>query len=165
MESTWKTPQLGRKPRGGYRPGGAPAPPQPLPAPAGGPWASVDRRSRSRVSSKALHRLHQHHTRSSDPRRDPPPQPPISKMDSCHISEERGPWHRVPSITGPGAGDGGAGSLPRLPRHSKCKGRGLSVVLGEGPAKDTDGEQSDPDARGGRKLRLTQLQPGCVLAS
>ncbi|KAM9331645.1 protein Jade-1 isoform 2-T2 [Pholidichthys leucotaenia] len=119
MQSTWKTPQLGRKPRGNSKPRGrgqmtTPTQPQTLlcvsspsagssPSTAKSLWTSVvedkpgRRGDRSRGSSKAAHHhhLHHHHTRSSDLHRDPPPQPPISKMDSCHISEDHGPWDNV----------------------------------------------------------------------
>uniref|UniRef100_A0A4W6DTJ1 Jade family PHD finger 2 n=1 Tax=Lates calcarifer TaxID=8187 RepID=A0A4W6DTJ1_LATCA len=88
-----------------------------------------------------------------------PPKPPISKMDSCHISEDRGPWDSIhtgngvasgagsvfttssspppassPGVTVPDTGvflRGGAPRL-RLPRQGKSRGRGVSggVVAG-----------------------------------
>uniref|UniRef100_A0A3Q1H700 Uncharacterized protein n=1 Tax=Acanthochromis polyacanthus TaxID=80966 RepID=A0A3Q1H700_9TELE len=158
MQSTWKTPQLGRKPRGSNK--------------------------------------------------DPPPQPPISKMDSCHISEDRGPWDSIhtgngvasgaacgftassspppassPGVTVPDTGAilrGGAPRL-RLSRQGKSRGRGVGGgVTGlesmdlQHAGKDmslldaaetdgyfSDGEQSDSDTRSGRrKLRLPQLHSG-----
>ncbi|XP_049448567.1 protein Jade-1 isoform X1 [Epinephelus fuscoguttatus] len=178
MQSTWKTPQLGRKPRGGNKPRarGHPQPTTPTlpqtvlsaaadsaassPSTAKSLWASVAEEKpshggrkgeRSRGSSKALHHhhLHHHQTRSSDLHRDPPPQPPISKMDSCHISEDRGPWDSVyagngvasgftasssprpassPGATLPdtGAITRGGGARLRLSRQGKSRGRGVS---------------------------------------
>uniref|UniRef100_A0A669BT96 Jade family PHD finger 2 n=1 Tax=Oreochromis niloticus TaxID=8128 RepID=A0A669BT96_ORENI len=68
-------------------------------------WASVAEEKSGHVSrkgeknkgsSKTVHHpLHHHQTRSSDLHRDPPPQPPISKMDSCHISEDNSPWDGI----------------------------------------------------------------------
>uniref|UniRef100_A0A3P8U152 Jade family PHD finger 2 n=1 Tax=Amphiprion percula TaxID=161767 RepID=A0A3P8U152_AMPPE len=180
MQSTWKTPQLGRKPRGSNK---ARARAQPAantqahalisaaaasaassPSTAKSLWASVAeeksshvgrRGERSRSSSKTMHHhhhLHHHQTRSSDLHRDPPPQPPISKMDSCHISEDRGPWDSIhtgngvasgaasgftassspppassPGVTVPDTGAilrGGAPRL-RLSRQGKSRGRGV----------------------------------------
>ncbi|KAM9846313.1 protein Jade-1 [Aulostomus maculatus] len=182
MESTWKTPQLGRKSRGSYKPRArghqqstAPTPPQtPLsaaaastassPSTAKSLWVSVEEEKpshvgrkgeRSRSSTKVhYHHLHHHQTRSSDLHRDPAPQPPISKMDSCHISEEPGPWdsshagNGIASRAGSGGftassspspasspgvtvGDAGAilrsgASRLRLPRQGKSRGRGNS---------------------------------------
>uniref|UniRef100_A0A8C4EIB7 Jade family PHD finger 2 n=1 Tax=Dicentrarchus labrax TaxID=13489 RepID=A0A8C4EIB7_DICLA len=180
MQSTWKTPQLGRKPRGSNKPRArghpqstSPTQPQTLlsaaaasaacsPSTAKSLWASVAEEKpshvgrkgeRSRGASKALHHhLHHHQTRSSDLHRDPPPQPPISKMDSCHISEDPG-WDSIhtgngvasgagsgftasssplpassPGVTVPDTGAilrGGAPRL-RLSRHGKSRGRGFS---------------------------------------
>ncbi|XP_071399178.1 E3 ubiquitin-protein ligase Jade-2, partial [Centroberyx affinis] len=182
MQSTWKTPQLGRKPRGSNKPRGrglpqstGPAQPEsPVsaaatagassPSTAKSPWGSVAeekpshvgrRGERSRGSSKALHHHHHlkhHQTRSSDP----PPQPPISKMDSCHISEDRGPWDSVHARNGTGSGSGSlaasssptpprspgvtapeAGGVPRggalrlrLSRQGKSRGRGGAGAVG-----------------------------------
>lgn len=182
MQSTWKTPQLGRKPRGSNKPrtrGHPESTPSTLqqtplsaaassaassPSTAKSPWASVPEEKtshvgrkgeRSRSSSKALHhhhRLHHHQTRSCDAHRDPPPQPPISKMDSCHISEDRGPWDSIRTENGMGTGAGAAvltaSSSPpapsspgihetatvarggatrlRLSRQGKSRGRGVS---------------------------------------
>ncbi|XP_034746828.1 protein Jade-1 isoform X2 [Etheostoma cragini] len=176
MQSTWKTPQLGRKSRGSNKPrarsnsqsttlpqvllSAAAASAASSPSPAKSLWASVaeekptyvvQKGERSRGSSKALHHhyLHHHQTRSSDLPREPPPQPPISKMDSCHISEDRGPWDSIytgngvtsgfppgssprpassPGITLPdtGATIRGRGLRLRLSRHGKSRGRGVS---------------------------------------
>nr|XP_019940949.1 PREDICTED: protein Jade-2 [Paralichthys olivaceus] len=180
MQSTWKTPQLGRK-RGTNKPrarGQLPTPAQPqtpLSAAAISTASSpstakslrvsvaednpslVSRRGeRSKGSSKALHHHHlhhHHHTRSSDLQGDPPPQPPISKMDSCHISEDPGPWDSIaagndvasgagavfptgssplpassPGLTVPDTGAVLCGRAPRLrlPRHGKSRGRGVN---------------------------------------
>ncbi|XP_070838756.1 protein Jade-1 isoform X1 [Chaetodon trifascialis] len=184
MQSTWKTPQLGRKPRGSSKPRARghpqstpPIQPQTLlsaaaastacsPSTAKSLWATVAEEKpshaarkgeRSRGSSKALHHhLHHHQTRSSDLHRDPPPQPPISKMDSCHISEDSGRWDSIhtgdgvasgagsgfaassspPPASSPGATvpDTGAvlrGGAPRLrlSRQGKSRGRGYSGGL------------------------------------
>lgn len=175
MQSTWKTPQLGRKPRGSAKScgrGQTPAPAQPLPAAAASTasspstaknlWASeTEEKSshggrkgeRPRGSSRTSHyHVHHHHqTRSFDLHKDPPPQPPISKMDSCHISEDYGLWDSIhlgngvasgarsgfsansspppassPGITVPDAGAilrGGA-PRPRLVRQGKSRARG-----------------------------------------
>ncbi|XP_029924443.1 protein Jade-1 [Myripristis murdjan] len=183
--STWKTPQLGRKPRGSNKPRARghsqstnPTEPQtPLsaaatsaassPSTAKSSWGIVAeekpvqvgrRGERSRGSSKALHHHHHlkhHQTRSVDTQRDPPPQPPISKMDSCHISEDRGPWDNIqigngtgavvgsshsltvgsspPLSSGPGVMAPEAGAVPRsgalrlrLSRQGKSRVRGIS---------------------------------------
>ncbi|CAL8265874.1 unnamed protein product [Merluccius merluccius] len=144
MQSAWKTPQLGRKPRSRSLPRPAAAPtlsqsPRSATAPSatataaatGLPAAESPRgaavgeekpspgrrgeRSRS-ASSKTphhLHHLHLHQSRSVEPQRDPPPQPPISKMDSCHISEEpeRGPRDGPHATNGTGAGTGSTAAL------------------------------------------------------
>ncbi|KAG8008522.1 Protein Jade-1, partial [Nibea albiflora] len=146
MQSTWKTPQLGRKPRGSNKPRVRGQPqsttptqtPQTLlsaaaasaacsPSTAKSLWASVAdekpshvgrKGERFRGSSKALHHhLHHHQTRSSDLHREPPPQPPISKMDSCHISEDSGRWDSIHTGNGVASGGGSgftASSSPPL---------------------------------------------------
>ncbi len=171
MQSTWKTPQLGRKPRGSNRPrarghsqsttptqaqtllSGAAASAACSPSTAKSLWASaveekpshVGRRGeRSRGSSKALHHhLHHHQTRSSDLHSDPPPQPPISKMDSCHISEDHSRWDSIHTGNGVASGAGSgftvSSSPPptpspevtvaprlRLSRQGKSRGRSFS---------------------------------------
>uniref|UniRef100_A0A3B4Y1N1 Uncharacterized protein n=1 Tax=Seriola lalandi dorsalis TaxID=1841481 RepID=A0A3B4Y1N1_SERLL len=168
MQSTWKTPQLGRKPRGSSKPrarGHSTTPTQPqtlLSAAAAsaakdqGPWESIH--TENGVASGAGSAF----TGSLSP-------PPASS----------------PVVTVPDTGAilrGGAPRL-RLPRQGKSRGRGVSG--GGGIAglesmdlpltrKDTslldpaetdgyfsDGEQSDSDTRsGGRKLRLPQLHSG-----
>ncbi|KAM8741925.1 protein Jade-1 isoform 2-T2 [Acanthopagrus schlegelii] len=175
MQSTWKTPQLGRKPRGSNKPRSrghsqptTPTQPQMLLSAAAASaacsastakslWASVAEEKsshvgrkgeRSRGSSRTLHHhLHHHQTRSSDLHRDPPPQPPISKMDSCHISEDASHWDSIhtgngvasgagsspppassPGVTVPDTGvilRGGAPRL-RLSRQGKSRGRSFS---------------------------------------
>ncbi|KAK5858866.1 hypothetical protein PBY51_002979 [Eleginops maclovinus] len=196
MQSTWKTPQLGRKPRGSNKPRtrGPPAqsssptlPQMPLsaaaPSSASSPstakslWASMAEekpiqvgRKGERSGGSSRHHLyvHPHQTRSSDP----PPQPPISKMDSCHISEDRSPWNSVYTGNGvasssprPGSSPGATlpdtgaiirGRGPRL-RHSrqvKSRGRGVTGLESVGmpltgkdasmlDAAETDGYFSD----------------------
>lgn len=127
MQSTWKTPHLGRKLRGSNKsrtrglsqsasPGRSPtllsaATPSAASSPstAKNLWANMQenfshvgqRGERSRSSLKALHHhFHQHQSRNSDTHRDPPPQPPISKMDSCHISEDHDRWESIRSRNG-----------------------------------------------------------------
>lgn len=158
MQSAWKTPQLGRKPRGGSKARcrglGSPSPCQTSPATEASATESLaeeksgQRAERPRGSSRTLHHhLHHHQTRSSDLHRDPPPQPPISKMDSCHISEDPDRWDGVRPRNGmaPGPGSGFTGTfLPpkssleltvpvnggstrlRLPRQGKSRGRSLA---------------------------------------
>ncbi|XP_034462791.1 protein Jade-1 isoform X2 [Hippoglossus hippoglossus] len=187
MQSTWKTPQLGRK-RGSNKPRGrgqpaAPEQPQTLLSTAAAistasspstatslrasvaeenPSLVIRRGERSRASSKVLHHHHlhhHHHTRSSDLQGDPPPQPPISSMDSCHISEDPGPWNSFAEgndvASGAGAvfpmGSYSTSSLQpgswfldtgavicsraprlRLARHGKSRGRGMNGGGGVG---------------------------------
>ncbi|XP_077447611.1 protein Jade-1 isoform X2 [Stigmatopora argus] len=175
MESTWKTPQLGRKSRGGCKararghpaasgaaPCRTPASKDPAVEP---PWTGGGSRGRKYGAgsrgSPGLFRLHRHHTRSSDL------QPPVSKMDSCHISEDAGPWG------GHGLTPRAAPSSPRRRAPRQGKSRGRSVGGGAtSEAKDrqllrgdgyfSDGEQSDLDARpgGARKLCLPPLRSG-----
>ncbi|XP_053296761.1 protein Jade-1 isoform X1 [Pleuronectes platessa] len=181
MQSTWKTPQLGRrrgssKPRGHGQPAAPPEQPQTLLSTAAISTASspstakslrasvaeenpslvIRRGERSRASSKGMHHHHlhhHHHTRSSDLHGDPTPQPPISKMDSCHISEAPGPWNSFAEGNDVASGAGavfptGSSPLPasspgltvpdtgavlcsraprlRLARHGKSRGRGMN---------------------------------------
>ncbi|XP_068600119.1 protein Jade-1 [Brachionichthys hirsutus] len=138
MQPTWKTPQLGRKPRGSNKPRSR-GPPQstaasrpqtPLSAAttsaAQSLWAGVAEEKsghvgrkgeRSRGSFNTLnHHVHHHQTRSSDLYRDPLPQPPISKMDSCHISEDPAQWDSI--HTGIGVGSCFTASSSPLPASS-----------------------------------------------
>lgn len=148
MQSTWKTPQLGRKPRASNKPRArgqptSPNQPQTLlstaaasaassPSTAKSLWANVIEENpshvsrkgeRSRGSSKALH--HHHQTRSSDMHRDPPPQPPISKMDSCHISEDRGPWDSIHA--GNGVASGARSGFTRSSSPPPASSPGITV--------------------------------------
>lgn len=198
MQSTWKTPQLGRKPRGSNKPrfrghttpstqsrmllSSATASTASSPSTAKSFWTGVTKEKsghvgrkgeRSRGSSKTMHHhhhIHHHQTRSSDLHRDPPPQPPISKMDSCHISEDCGPWESIhmgngvpsgagsafiassspppassPGITVPDTGAifRGGTSRARLSRQGKSRGRG---GLGEQESMDLP--------RAGKKMSL-----------
>lgn len=198
MQSTWKTPQLGRKPRGGNKlrgrlppPAGPASPDTPPSAPAapasGSPPAAAEQPESSAgekpavgkgerpcgSSSKASHHsyLHPHQTRSGDLHRDPPPPPPISKMDSCHISEDRGPWDSVCVGGGAPPGFAAAGSSPRpasspgatlpdsgaivrgrvprlrLSRRGRSRGRGGGGSgVTSGPAQPARKNTSLPDA-------------------
>ncbi|KAJ8266875.1 hypothetical protein GJAV_G00135690 [Gymnothorax javanicus] len=192
MKSTWKTPHLGRKTRGKPRPRGL----KPLSNPTSTARATVSNARRNKAamaaergvakradrlrSNKALRHLHLHHllhpqTRATNERERDPPQPPISKMDSCHISEERhseqweGQTKAAPpleagcTITVPKPGAGGvAGARSTLRLRLSRHGRGRSSKVGGQEAEreagkdaslfdaETDGyfsdaEQSDPD--------------------
>nr|XP_057942204.1 E3 ubiquitin-protein ligase Jade-2 [Doryrhamphus excisus] len=183
MESTWKTPQLGRKPRArGPRSSCGTASPRTVSSAASASTAKslwlggeeggqvVRKGERSRGSPRVLHHHHHHHhqTRSADPRRDPALQPPISKMDSCHISEDGGPWDRNTDASSPTPL-----SMPplRLPRQGRSRMRNVvrsgsdpkdssSLDVGVTDGYFSDGEQSDLDTRPtGRKLRLPASHP------
>uniref|UniRef100_A0A8C9SH24 Protein Jade-2 n=1 Tax=Scleropages formosus TaxID=113540 RepID=A0A8C9SH24_SCLFO len=177
VSAAWKTPQLGRRARGKAR--GRAREPQ-------GPPAAADSRSDGvplewkgpnsgwSRSSKASHRhrhrrRHRHphpqqRTRSGRPRRTAP-QPPISKMSSCHISEERGPK----------GGQATALSAPCGPVPAPVEGCPPAEEGQDGPGSERepagshssafrpgpDGTRSDSDVRaGGRRLRLAQLHAG-----
>ncbi|XP_062309410.1 E3 ubiquitin-protein ligase Jade-2 isoform X2 [Osmerus eperlanus] len=189
MKSTWQTPQLGRRPRGGKPrarapPHSSPPPPPDPPVVAIGPSSTRGPRvgaappeerpghgARRGERSRGSRALHQHHhlhpqPRSMDLRQDPPPQPPISKMDSCHISEERGPWDSLhtggpaspsaPSPTSsprqassPGTAPETGGGAPRVPlrlrltRQGKARGRG-----GAGGVEPVERPERDPPLPG-----------------
>ncbi|KAM9499671.1 protein Jade-1-like isoform 1-T1 [Salvelinus alpinus] len=187
MKSTWKTPQLGRKTRGKPRTRGhhsttntAAATTDTPPAAAATaastakgallaeerPGHGVRRGERSR-GTKALHHRHPQ-TRSTEAPLDPPPQPPTSKMDSCHISEERGPWNSLtgtgvasaplascfPPYSSPGTvpgGGSGGGPIPRtalrlrLHRQGKSRGKGGGGGLQEAVERPLERERErDP---------------------
>ncbi|XP_036379584.1 protein Jade-1 isoform X2 [Megalops cyprinoides] len=208
MKSTWKTPHLGRKTKG--KPRAKAHKPLPNSASAAAGAAAVaaaasaargnrglpeekggagGRRAERSRSSKALHHHHHHHlhqhARSNEAKPDAP-QPPISKMDSCHISEEHEAWDSqaappaepgCPGIV-PKAGGGPRTTLRlRLSRQGKARSKGGGQE-GERPERDagakdsslfdtetdgyfSDAEQSDTDTRAsGRKLGLGQLHAG-----
>lgn len=173
MQSTWKTPHLGRKPRGstksrtrGLSQSACPGLPPPLLSAAGSSatprpsatknlWVNVQekfghagqRGERSRSSLKALHHhFHQHQSRSSDLHRDPPPQPPISKMDSCHISEDHDRWESVHSGNGVAAGTRSGFSASSSPAPASSPGLALP----------------DPRLRASRQARSRGRSFGCV---
>ncbi|PWA24088.1 hypothetical protein CCH79_00020841, partial [Gambusia affinis] len=186
MQSAWKTPQLGRKPRGSSkprsrRPSGAGvqrvfgSAASSSPSTAKDFWEKSSHAGRQGVKSRSSSKGgHHHQTRSCDPNGDPPPQPPISKMDSCHISEERGRWDSVhmatgfmasaapspassPGGTGPDAGAVLRGSRPRPARRGKARSRVEELdsmdlpLTGKGTllldaAAETDGYFSDGES-------------------
>ncbi|XP_043996331.1 E3 ubiquitin-protein ligase Jade-2 isoform X1 [Gambusia affinis] len=186
MQSAWKTPQLGRKPRGSSkprsrRPSGAGvqrvfgSAASSSPSTAKDFWEKSSHAGRRGVKSRSSSKGgHHHQTRSCDPNGDPPPQPPISKMDSCHISEERGRWDSVhmatgfmasaapspassPGGTGPDAGAVLRGSRPRPARRGKARSRVEELdsmdlpLTGKGTllldaAAETDGYFSDGES-------------------
>ncbi len=162
IKSTWKTPQLGRKPRGAPRSRRKPVSlPRIGSAGKGKAWP--------KRGERACHG-HHHHTRSSDGRPDAL-QPAISKMDSCHISEERSSCGFV-ADTGKRSQ---MGLRLRLPRRGKSRSKSdsteTSLPNSTGnntftPDTETDGyfsdaEQSDSESRSfSRKLRLPQLHAG-----
>ncbi|KAG5284452.1 hypothetical protein AALO_G00026880 [Alosa alosa] len=144
MQSAWKTPQLGRKARTKPRArahkdstssssstatcGGAPVAAvkglRGVCEEAGG--YGYGHVGRLRASRALLHHHHHHaghhhhHTRHSAEAQPEPLQPPISKMDSCHISDERGPWHphpKQPAATVPEPG-GVASATPEIPESA-----------------------------------------------
>ncbi|XP_012675075.1 E3 ubiquitin-protein ligase Jade-2 isoform X2 [Clupea harengus] len=137
MQSAWKTPQLGRKARTKPRArahkdstsssssstatGG-------IPAVAKGfrgvceeglvPGHAGRHGERLRATRTLLYH-HHHHTRHGAEAQPEPLQPPTSKMDSCHISDERGPWHlhAGQSTAGPEPG-GPASAVPEPPESA-----------------------------------------------
>ncbi|XDV39411.1 hypothetical protein PO909_008661 [Leuciscus waleckii] len=149
MKSTWKTPQLGRKARGVPR--------------NRRKSASLPRTGstvKGKVWSKRGERSFHRHSRSEA--RPDPLQPAISKMDSCHISEEHGSWD------GTGDTDSQVALRLRLPRQGKSRSKSETSLLNSTSAPDTetdgyfsDAEQSDTEFRSSRrKLRLPQLHAG-----
>jgi len=189
MQSAWKTPQLGRKPRSRSLPRpaapptlsprsptaasasaatGLPAAESPRGAAVGEEKPSPARRGeRSRsASSKTPHHLH--HSRSVEPQRDPPPQPPISKMDSCHISEEpeHGPPDDPHATAGAQAGNGSAAALtPSLTAAftpSKSYSTGAPAPSGgslprRGPLRLRLSRQSKSRGRGGGAVFVARV--------
>ncbi|KAK1159257.1 protein Jade-1-like [Acipenser oxyrinchus oxyrinchus] len=194
MSSTWKTPQVGRrakgKPRGKSRKTSSSSSSRD-PEEAGTQEKRASKRASNHTerskSSKTVHHHHYHHRRNSvskqDPSRKGSPQPPVSKMDSCHISEERSPWVdrkepaqepkypvKVPEAV----------SAPktvvrfRLPKQGKSKSKACSQDQGDGTEhiekdsfdNETDGyysdaEMSDSDTQSSNgRMRLGQLHSG-----
>ncbi|KAF4098172.1 protein Jade-1 isoform X2 [Onychostoma macrolepis] len=162
IKSTWKTPQLGRKPRGAPR-----SRRKSVSLPRIG--SAVKGKAWSKRGERARH-VHHHHTRSSDGRPDPL-QPAISKMDSCHISEERSSCGFVADTSKRSQ----MALRLRLPRRGKSRSKSDSMETslpnstGNStftPDTETDGyfsdaEQSDSELRSfSRKLRLPQLHAG-----
>ncbi|XP_017275370.1 protein Jade-1 isoform X2 [Kryptolebias marmoratus] len=175
MQSTWKTPQLGRKPRGSNKSRGrgqTTAPAQPLsaaaastassPSTAKSLWASeteeksshVGRKGeRSRGSSKtSYYHVHHHQTRSSDLHKDPPPQPPISKMDSCHISEDYSLWDSIHVGNGVASGAGAGFTANSSPPPASSPGITVpdaGAILRDGAPRSRLVRQGKSRARGG----------------
>ncbi|XP_030216079.1 protein Jade-1 [Gadus morhua] len=180
MHSAWKTPQLGRKPRSRSLPRpaaptlphsprsaaaaatatagptgatGLPAAESPRGAALGEEKPSPARRGeRSRsASSKTPHHPHPQQSRSVEPQRDPPPQPPISKMDSCHISEEleRGPREGLQASDGTGPGATAAAPAPGLTSAFTPSKSSSAGTPGPGAA-------SLPPRAGALRLRLSR---------
>ncbi|XP_067279590.1 protein Jade-1 [Pseudorasbora parva] len=171
MKSTWKTPQLGRKARGMPRNRRKSVSLPRIGSTVKGKVWSEDQRPKR--GEKARH-LHHHNSRSEG--RPDPLQPAISKMDSCHISEEHGSWD-----AGTDAGDTERAKRSqvalrlRLPRQGKSRYKTETTeafpqnsngINTSAPDTETDGyfsdaEQSDSDLRSSsRKLRLPQLHAG-----
>lgn len=171
MKSTWKTPQLGRKARGGPRNRRKPVSlPRIGSAVKSKVWSEEQRPKRGERTRHLQH----HHNRGEG--RSDPLQPAISKMDSCHISEEHGSWDG-----GTDAGDTKNGKRSqmalrlRLPRQGKSRSKSETTQASlqnstgnstSAPDTETDGyfsdaEQSDSELRSSsRKLRLPQLHAG-----
>lgn len=199
MKSTWKTPQLGRKTRGKSRGRshklnasgtGVSACSTPKGKSSVEIWGTHgSRRGERQHSLKTLHHHHHHYylnhaqTSTTDGKADLI-QPPISKMDSCHISEKNELWES--------SGDAGvtsASSAPgsptapemesrrssqvalrvRLPRQGKSrfKSGGLEssgeketlLLDSETDSYFSNAEQSDL-RRTSRKLHLTPIHTG-----
>lgn len=175
MQSTWKTPHLGRKTRGsnksrtrGLSQSPSAGQPPPLLSTAAAATSAASRPSstktlwlnvqekfshvgqrgeRSRSSLKALHHhFHQHQSRNSDSHRDPAPQPPISKMDSCHISEDHDRWDSVHSGKGVAAGTRSSFSTSSAPAPASSPGLAISDT---GPIL----QSSVPRLRGSRQAK------------
>ncbi|KAJ7997149.1 hypothetical protein DPEC_G00225960 [Dallia pectoralis] len=157
MKSTWKTPQLGRKTRGKPRSRAqnsatATVTPSSTLTPTSAAAASTALQAEERPELVARRgertrgsKFHHPQTRSTEDS-----QPPTSKMDSCHISEEH-------SLAGPGSASSpptppmascfptqpcsSPGTEPqggvrttlrlRLPRHGKSRGKSSDVGLQE----------------------------------
>nr|XP_006631845.1 PREDICTED: protein Jade-2 isoform X1 [Lepisosteus oculatus]XP_015204969.1 PREDICTED: protein Jade-2 isoform X1 [Lepisosteus oculatus]XP_015204970.1 PREDICTED: protein Jade-2 isoform X1 [Lepisosteus oculatus] len=208
MKSTWKTPQLGRKSRAkprakSHKTNGSTHNSSSCSSTVSAAKNSkgnqglseekngnILKRAEKSKFSKAFHQQHHHYPsrRNSETKQDPgtgSPQPPISKMDSCHISEERGPWASQPVLTQeascpakvPEAGSGPKAVVRfRLPKQGKSKSKAGSLELGketEDAGKDSllfdtetdgyysDAELSDSDTHSsGGKIHLGQLHPG-----
>ncbi|KAK1787962.1 hypothetical protein P4O66_016440 [Electrophorus voltai] len=199
MKSTWKTPQLGRKGKArnrgpkqitsGIEVGMGPAPKGKSHIKYQG--AHDGRRGERLRSSKAHHHHHHHFYHLNDSQSSSTEgkiellQPPISKMDSCHISEKH-----EPSEASAGAG---VMSTPetesrrssrealrvRLPRQGKSRfksggtqatevsvqesigKKGTSLLDTETDGYFSDAEHSDSSSRAARrKLHLTPLHTG-----
>lgn len=182
MQSTWKTPHLGRKPRGssksrsrGLSQSASPRLPPPLlsaaatsaasrPSAAKNLWVNVQekfshvgqRGERSRSSLKALHHhFHQHQSRNPHLHRDPPPQPPISKMDSCHISEDHDWWDGTHSGNGVAAGTRSSFSTSSCPAPTRSPG--LAV-----PDTGAILQSSVPRLRASRHAKSRGRSFGCL---
>uniref|UniRef100_A0A8C2IE28 PHD-type domain-containing protein n=1 Tax=Cyprinus carpio TaxID=7962 RepID=A0A8C2IE28_CYPCA len=172
IKSTWKTPQQGRKPRGAPR---SRRKSVSLPRIGSAVKSKVCPEDQRPKGGERVRHVHHHHTRSSEGRPDPL-QPAISKMDSCHISEEHGSWDA-------GADDGDTESDKRsqvalrlrLPRQGKSRsksnttqvllqnsiGNNISAHDTETDGYFSDAEQSDSELPSfSRKLRLPQLHAG-----
>ena len=82
---------------------------------------------------------------------DPPPQPPISKMDSCHISEEleRGPREGLQASDGTGPGATAAAPAPGLTSAFTPSKSSSAGTPGPGAA-------SLPPRAGALRLRLSR---------
>ncbi|XP_026089968.1 protein Jade-1-like [Carassius auratus] len=172
IKSSWKTPQQGRKPRAGPR---SRRKSVSLPRIGSAVKGKVCPEDQLPKRGERVRHVHPHHTRSSEGRPDPL-QPAISKMDSCHISEEHGSWDA-------GADDGDTESDKRsqvalrlrLPRQGKSRsksnttqvllhnstGNNISAHDTETDGYFSDAEQSDSELPSfSRKLRLPQLHAG-----
>lgn len=188
MQSTWKTPQLGRKSRGNNKPrtrghpqSTTPTQPQPLlsaaaasaacsPSTAKSIWGNTaqeksshagQKGERSRGSTKTLHhRFHHHQTRSSDLHRDPPPQPPISKMDSCHISEDPDRWDNTHTGNGVASGTGSGFTACSSPPPASSPGVTVpdtGAILHSGAPRLRLSRQGKSRGRGGGLAELESV--------
>lgn len=165
MKSTWKTPQLGRKARGGPRNRRKSVSLPRIGSTVKSKVWSEDQRPKRGERTRHL----QHHHNRGEGRSDPL-QPAISKMDSCHISEEHGSWDGGTGDTESGKRSQMALRL-RLPRQGKSRSKSETTQASmqnstSAPDTETDGyfsdaEQSDSELRSSsQKLRLPQLHAG-----
>ncbi|XP_051533919.1 protein Jade-1-like isoform X3 [Myxocyprinus asiaticus] len=168
IKSTWKTPQLGRRTRGRRKTGSLPR------------TGSIVKGKISAEGQQGEGSHHRHRRACSSEDKHDSLQPPCSKMDSCHISEDRSSGDATVS-TGAASSrpDADIGKRPqaalRLPRQGKSRfkshmtvvlpqngtGNNLSVLDTETDGYFSDVEHSDSDLRSNsQKLRLPQLHAG-----
>lgn len=172
MKSTWKTPQLGRKTRGAPRSRShrkSVSLPRTGSNVAKGKVSMDEQRAVGGKRGGRTRHIRHRHARSCPTARPDPPQPPISKMDSCHISEERG--SRGSRANAAVNGRCLQALRLRLPRRGKSRSKremtelvsanNVSALDPETDGYFSDAEQSDSEMRStSQKLRIAQLHAG-----